>query len=66
MKVTFKIEYRTRFGESLALVARDRKYPMQWNEGAIWSVTLPSCTAADLADYAYIVMENGLISRMEW
>ena len=39
---------------------------MQWNESAIWSVTLPSCTAADLADYGYVVMEDGLISRMEW
>lgn len=33
---------------------------MQWNESAIWSVTLPSCTAADLADYGYVVMEDGL------
>ena len=66
MQVTFKIEYYTRWGESLCLVARDIKYPMQWGDGNIWSVTLPKCTAADLKDYWYVVIEDGLITRTEW
>ncbi|MCF0176366.1 MAG: 4-alpha-glucanotransferase [Bacteroidales bacterium] len=66
MKATFKIEYHTRWGESLCLVAQDRKFPMEWGDGDVWSVTLPRCTAADLADHSYVVMENGLIVRTEW
>ena len=66
MTVTFKIEYRTAWGESLALVLQDRKYPMQWGEGAVWSVTVRDCPAAALKDYAYVVMRDGLIVRTEW
>ena len=65
MKVTFKIEYRTEWGESLALVLQDRKYPMAWGDGAVWSVTV-NCPAAALCDYGYVVMRDGLITRPEW
>lgn len=66
MKVTFRINYHTRWGESLCLVSRDVKHPMQWGEGNDWTVTLPECTAEELKDYSYIVMEDGLIRRTEW
>ena len=65
MKVTFKIEYRTQWGESLALVLQDRKHPMKWGDGAIWSVTV-DCPAAALKDYSYVVMRDGLVTRPEW
>ena len=65
MKVTFKIEYRTEWGESLALVLQDRKHPMSWGEGAVWSVTV-DCPAAALKDYNYVVMRDGLVTRPEW
>ena len=65
MKVTFKIEYRTEWGESLALVLQDRKHPMSWGEGAVWSVTV-DCPAAALKDYKYVVMRDGLVTRPEW
>ncbi|MBR5736785.1 MAG: 4-alpha-glucanotransferase [Bacteroidales bacterium] len=65
MKVTFSIEYRTEWGESLALVLQDRKYPMAWGDGAVWSVTV-SCTAAAIKDYCYVVMRDGLVTRPEW
>ena len=65
MKVTFKIEYRTEWGESLALVLQDRKHPMSWGEGAVWSVTV-DCPAAALKDYKYEVMRDGLVTRPEW
>ncbi|MBQ9399683.1 MAG: 4-alpha-glucanotransferase [Bacteroidales bacterium] len=66
MQVTFKIEYVTRWGESLALVLADKKYPMEWSEGGIWSVTVSDCSAAALKDYSYVVMYDGLIIRNEW
>ena len=66
MNITFKIKYETRWGESLALVLQDRKYPMSWGDGAIWSVTVKDCPAAALKDYTYVLMYDGLIVRTEW
>lgn len=39
---------------------------MRWNEGNVWTVTLPDCRAADLADYGYLLMRDGLVLRTEW
>ena len=66
MTVTFKIEYKTVWGESLALVLQDKKHPMAWGEGSVWSVTVKDCPAAALKDYTYVVMKDGLIIRTEW
>ena len=66
MTITFKIEYRTAWGESLALVLLDKKYPMTWGEGGIWSITVKDCPAAALKDYTYVVLRDGLIVRTEW
>ena len=55
MNITFSIEYRTQWGESLSLVLQDKKYPMQWGDNAIWSVTVKDCPAAALKDYTYVV-----------
>lgn len=66
MTVTFKIEYRTKWGESLTLVLGDKKYPMSWTGGGIWAVSVKNCSAASLKDYTYIVMQDGLIIRTEW
>ena len=66
MTVTFKIQYETAWGESLALVLQDKKHPMSWGEGAVWSVTVKDCPAAALKDYTYVVMRDGLIVRTEW
>ena len=66
MRVTFKIEYHTVWGESLSLSLCEKKYPMAWNEGDIWSVTVDSVKQADLKEYGYLVMRDGLISRIEW
>ena len=64
MRVTFKIEYHTVWGESLSLSLCEKKYPMAWNEGDIWSVTVDSVKQADLKEYGYLVMRDGLISRI--
>lgn len=66
MKATFKLNYHTRWGESIRLISRDVKYPMQWTPGDNWIVTLAKCTAADLKDYTYVLMEDDLIRRTEW
>ena len=66
MTTTFKIKYETVWGESLALVLQDKKHPMSWGDGAIWSVTVKDCPAAALKDYTYVVMRDGLIVRTEW
>lgn len=66
MKTTFKIEYHTEWGDSLALVLADRKYPMDWGEGGIWSVTVDNCPASLLNDYGYVVIRQGLVWRTEW
>jgi len=66
MTVTFKIQYKTAWGESLALVLLDKKYPMAWGEGAVWSVSVKDCPAAALKDYTYVVLRDGLIVRTEW
>ena len=66
MTTTFQIHYRTVWGESLSLVLRDKKFPMTWGNGAVWSVTVKGVPAAALKDYTYVVMRGGLIVRTEW
>ena len=66
MKVTFEIEYRTKWGESLALVLADKKYPMSWTDGSVWTLTLDKVSVAALKDYGYVLMKDGLIDRIEW
>ena len=66
MEILFEIEYKTAWGESLSLVLCDKKYPMEWGEGGIWSVRVKDCTKEALKDYTYVVMRDGLIVRSEW
>ena len=49
MKTTFKIHYLTQWGESLSVVLQDKKYPMEWHDGAVWTVTA-NVPAAALKD----------------
>ncbi len=65
MKTTFSIHYQTQWGESLCVVLQDKKHPMEWHDGAVWTVTL-NVSAAALKDYYYIVMRDGVIARSEW
>ena len=66
MQTTFKIEYHTEWGESLTLMLGGKRYPMDWNDGGVWSVTVRDCRREDLKDYGYAVMKDGLIWRTEW
>ena len=56
----------TEWGESLAVVLGGRKYPMAWQDGGIWTVSVPDCPAAALKDYTYVVLRDGLVWRTEW
>ncbi len=66
MNVTFKIEYHTKWGESLTLDLGGKKFPMQWTDGNVWTVTVDNLTNSDLDSYSYQIIEDGLITRLEW
>ena len=66
MKVNFSIEYHTLWGESISLVLGGVKHPMTWTEGDVWTVTVGNVSAAALEDYSYVLMQDGLITRLEW
>lgn len=66
MTTSFKINYSAKYGEQLALVAKDVIHPMSWSEGDIWSVTLSDVGAEILKDYYYIVLRGDIIIRTEW
>lgn len=65
MKAVFSIQYFTTWGESLSVVIKDRKHPLKWTEGGIWKASI-ELEPSDLADYTYIVLQDGLITRTEW
>ena len=66
MKAKFTIEYQTRWGESLVLVADGKTYPMTWGKGGLWSVEIDPCPAALPGKYGYEVLCDGLVVRQEW
>ena len=66
MKAFFRIEYKTAWGENLQLVAGGKKFPMTYNEGGVWTVTIDKFTASMLADYGYELTRDGIIVRQEW
>ena len=67
MTLNFKIEYRTRWGESLALVdAADKVWPMSYAADGIWTLSIPKAGTAFLEDYFYVVIEDGIWTRTEW
>ena len=59
MKTTFSIHYNTVWGESLSLVLQDKKYPMTWNEGGLWTVTLNASAAAAVTMYEVLRQRSG-------
>ena len=67
MTLKFKIEYHTRWGESLALVGADDKvWPMSYTADGIWTLSIPKAGAGFLEDYFYVVIEDGIWTRTEW
>jgi len=61
--VSLKLQYNTRWGESLMVISQSGRYQMKWTPGNIWVTEVP---AAVLNDYFYAVVEDSLITRLEW
>ena len=66
MPLKIRIEYRTRWGESLALVADDKSWPMNYENDGIWTLSVPKSRAGMLKDYFYVVVQDGIWIRTEW
>lgn len=66
MKITFKIEYFTRWGESLRVRSGRNIFPMSWVGDGQWAVTIDDCPSSFLKDYTYEVISDGLVLRTEW
>ena len=66
MGITFRIGYRTQWGESLFLVWQGGRAAMQYQDSETWSVTIGNCPEGLLKDYWYVVEKDGIFSRMEW
>ena len=64
--MTFSIEYKTVWGESLELVMGRKRFPMNWTPGDVWRVEIPRCTQSMLDSYAYEVIREGHAVRREW
>lgn len=65
MKLTFTVEYRTVWGEALVLRIGERRIPMRYGEGGLWSVTLDDAPAGTF-EYGYEVERDGSRIRCEW
>jgi len=61
--VQLRLQYNTRWGESLMVISPADRFQMQWTPGNVWTAQVPSST---LDDYFYAVVEQGLITRLEW
>ena len=64
MKITFRIEYRTVWGEELILRAGGRSYPMSYSDGGMWSVAVDASGFPE--EYHYELTRGGFTVRSEW
>ena len=63
----FRIQYNTEWGERLILATRFKKFPMTWNEGNVWTVSVrPKDLLQDGGVYTYLVERDGITVRCEW
>lgn len=60
--MTFSLQYDTVFGENLELVGPSGRFPMQWNEGNVWTV---EAKLEKGGRYHYEVMRDGAMLRRE-
>ena len=72
MKLLFNLEYRTAFGERLALniLGADghvETHPMQTRDDVVWTLELPyTAKTGFYIDYYYAVMRDSQVRRHEW
>lgn len=65
MKIIFRLEYRTRWGENLVLRMGRRKIAMQYAGEGLWQCSLYAADAALPSDYRYEVECGGACVRRE-
>ncbi|MGM9736627.1 MAG: 4-alpha-glucanotransferase [Candidatus Cryptobacteroides sp.] len=66
MTLNFSIEYRTSWGESLALCIAGKRHPMTYVTEGLWKCELSRIPLPALADYHYEVLRDGATVRNEW
>ena len=75
MKIVFKIEYRTRWGQELYVTGshsslgnfeEEKAVPMRYEGDGIWSLTLNLQGASSGFNYHYLVKEYGQSYDKEW
>ncbi len=65
MILSFHIEYRTIWGETVILRLGDRRIPMHYTDGGRWSVEIATEPDAELR-YGYEIEVDGHCVRREW
>ena len=66
MKLNVNIEYRTSWGESLALCIGGKRYPLSYAGEGIWEAEIARLTYKKGMEYSYEVMRDGQTVRTEW
>lgn len=66
MKLLFRIEYRTRWGEDLVLRFGKRRMAMQYVEDGIWQAVVDRFEPGQAVEYRYEVENEGGHLRTEW
>lgn len=75
MKIVFKIEYHTRWGQELYVTGshfslgnfeEEKAVPMRYGRDGIWALTLNLQDASSGFDYHYLVKEYGQPYDKEW
>ena len=71
MKLKFKLDYRTQYGENLVLnqITGDDQvveHAMRTTDGRTWKCELELATKPQVLDYYYSVVRDGHVVRHEW
>ena len=66
MKLTFRIEYMTAWGEELVLCLGGKRYPLSYVADGLWKADLERIKLTEGAEYHYEVVREGYLVRKEW
>lgn len=65
MLITLSIEYRTRYGEELAVTLGGKRYPMRYVGDGRWECAV-DCVPAGEVEYSYELCRGAEVLRREW
>ena len=71
MKLKFRLDYRTQYGENLVLNQitggdQVQQHAMRTTDGRTWKCELELATKPRSLDYYYSVVRDGHVARHEW